>query len=257
MVHNMKSSNEALLKENSIWSGYFKEKEIKKYRRRIQEFLVPILNRLSVQKILEVGCGNGFAPIQLRENGFDCYGIAPEFRVNITETHPFLFPGEGKELHMFPDEYFDLVYSLEVIEHVGTLDGRLELSENYSEERKLFVKELCRVAKRYVVIATPNKYFIVDEHGTDHKGKHGFRFHSPFEKKTLSTRELQAMFRECGFSNYSFIGASGYYELERIENKMGRLGVFIAEKLLDISSNKYLGGSFLSPHLFLLFERDR
>jgi hypothetical protein len=68
------------------------------------------------------------------------------------------FPGvsvvqlSGNNLLPFPDNYFDIVYSNAVVEHVGS-----RLSQ------KRFITEALRVAKSYY-ITTPNRWFPVELH---------------------------------------------------------------------------------------------
>jgi SAM-dependent methyltransferase len=212
------------------------------------------LHRLNATRVLEVGCGSGVGPVVLRESGFEAYGIDPHFKDDVTASYGYLISGEGKSIP-FPDRHFDLVYSLETIEHVGTRDGMLDLAENYKTERRLFIRELCRVSSRYVIITTPNKYFPVDEHHVDTHGNPGFRIHSPFESKTLSARELTTGFREFGFELDTFMNPQGYYQLERVKKKFGRIGSLVSNGLLRLSSNRLIGGTCLNPHLFLLFKR--
>ncbi|MBT0653159.1 methyltransferase domain-containing protein [Geobacter luticola] len=244
----------SLLKDSVIWKGYDDQHSIEVARLKIQNFIVPQLQRLNATRILEVGCGSGVGPVVLRESGFEAYGIDPHFKDDVTDTYSFLISGEGKRIP-FPDRHFDLVYSLETIEHVGTRDGMLELAEDYQIERRLFIRELCRVSSRHVIITTPNKYFPVDEHHVDMHGNPGFRVHSPFENKTLSARELRNGFREFGFELDAFLNPRGYYQLERVKKKFGRIGSLVSDGLLRLSSNRLIGGSFLNPHLFLLFRR--
>ncbi|MDR3013692.1 MAG: methyltransferase domain-containing protein [Chitinispirillales bacterium] len=60
----------------------------------------------------------------------------------------------GTALDMpFEDGTFDLVFSSAVIEHVGT-------AQNQSK----FISECFRVAKKYVFITTPNRYYPVEFH---------------------------------------------------------------------------------------------
>lgn len=51
------------------------------------------------------------------------------------------------------DNSFEIVHSNATIEHVGSFENQL-----------LFIKECYRVAKKYVFITTPNRYFPFDFH---------------------------------------------------------------------------------------------
>ena len=237
---------ENLLQKDTIWSFYESDNEIEKYKRRINNFLLPIIKQREIHKILEVGCGNGRAAIRLKELGFDIYGIDPHFKDDISKQYPFLIKGSGLELP-FEDNSFELSYSLEVIEHVGTIDGAISMSQDYYKSRQKFIKELCRISEKYIVIATPNRYFPIDEHGNP------LRFHSPFEKFTLSLNDLAELFTENGFSQYQCLSGVNYYEFERIQKLFGNIGVSLSKILLKMAASKFLSKTPFVPHLFVMF----
>ncbi len=244
----------SLLKDGVIWKGYDDSHSIDVARLKIKNFLEPQLRRLSAHRVLEVGCGSGIGPIYLRSVGFEAYGVDPHFREDVTEQYEFLSNDDGTSLP-YPSQHFDLVYSLETIEHVGTRDGMLDLVENYDEIRMKFLSEICRVSARYVIITTPNRLFPVDEHSADRNGNPSFRFHSPFEAKTFSARDLKRQLRYNNFRLVTFLNPKGYYQLERVKRIFGTIGLRMANRLLNMSSNSIIGYTALNPHLFLLFER--
>lgn len=149
----------------------------------------------------------------------------------------------------FDDKSFELSYSLEVIEHIGTIDGAISISPDYYQSRQKFVKELCRVSEKYIVIATPNRYFPIDEHGNP------LRFHSPLEKFTLSFNDLSYLFAENGFTQATCLSGLNYYELDRIKKIFGRFGVGISKFLLRLSESKILCKTSIVPHLFVLYSK--
>lgn len=245
---------DSLLQEDARWRFYEDDQSRRTSIKKIEQFVTRQLRRVHAVRVLEVGCGSGVGPLVLQRFGYDAYGIDPHFRREINEIYPNLFYGDGKCLP-FGDQSFDLTYSLEVIEHVGTTDGALSLSATFHEERLDFLKELCRVSTRYVLIATPNKLFPIDEHATDSNGRFGFRLHSPCERNTLSAKELCDAFARYGFRLESFVDPTGYYQYDRIQRKFGRWAVTVADVLVRSTSNKVLGGTPINPHLFMMFER--
>ena len=130
---------------------------------------------------------------------------------------------------------------------MGTEDGAIKIALNYKDERKKFVKELCRVSRKYVVVATPNRLFPIDEHGGP------LRFHSPFEKFTLSLNDLAELFTENGFSQYQCLSGVNYYEFERIQKLFGNIGVSLSKILLKMAASKFLSKTPFVPHLFVMF----
>jgi len=71
-------------------------------------------------KLLDVGCGNGDFILELEKLGFDACGV------DINEDHnlndKFIKINLQTERYPFPDNYFDLVFSKSVIEHLREPD---------------------------------------------------------------------------------------------------------------------------------------
>ncbi len=244
---------DGLLDGNSLWQCYETDHERAKYERRINDFLLPIIRRHRPSNILEVGAGNGYGTLYLANLGFDVHAVDPFFRDDIQTDYPFMHKGSGLSMPYFEDSAFDLSFSLEVIEHVGTVDGMLGLAADFQEQRFQFIAELCRVTRHAVILATPNKRFPVDEHGSSFLGS--FRVHSPFERETLSVRELKRMFAVHGFEISEYLDPLGYYSLERVQKLSGRRLAKVINSGLRATNNRLLGQTFLNPHLFLSFRR--
>jgi SAM-dependent methyltransferase len=241
-----------LLDNDTIWKFYESEHERHKYEKRIEGFLIPIIMQNRPKSILEIGAGNGYGTLFLQKLGYNAHAVDPFFRKDIEKQYPFLHKGSGLSLP-FEDDAFDLSFSLEVIEHIGTDDGALKLSQNYWKQRQQFVLEMCRVTRNIAIIATPNKRFPFDEHGSKFLG--GFRFHSPFEKETLSVCELVRLFSEGGFFLDEFLNPHGYYALERVERIFGKPFSSVINMIYHSSNNRILGRTPLNPHLFMSFRR--
>ena len=63
------------------------------------------------------------------------------------------------------------------------------------------------------------------------------------------------MFGDSGFRPVEFMDPSGYYALERVERRLGRIGIVASRLLLRLATNRWLARSPLNPHLFIRFER--
>ncbi len=244
-----------LLQADSIWQFYETPHERKKYERRITDFLVPLIVKTSPSRILEVGAGNGYGTLLLASRGYRIDAVDPFFRDDIQSFYPFLHKGSGLSMPQFNDQEFDLSFSLEVIEHVGTTDGMLKLASDHDYQRNQFVRELCRVTADAIIIATPNKRFPFDEHGDSFLG--GFRPHSPFESETFSVAELKRIFSANGFYLSEFLDPQGYYSLERVQRIFGARFAKYCNATLRMTNNRVLGATPLNPHLFLSFRRVR
>jgi len=119
--------------------------------------LIPITdNNQAAHRVLEVGTGSGAIAqffSELASPQFDVWAVDVEDQRLVTEGYQFrLYDGQ----HLpFDDEFFDIVISNHVIEHVG--DRAQQASH---------VAELCRVLKTggYAYLATPNRWQIIEPH---------------------------------------------------------------------------------------------
>jgi SAM-dependent methyltransferase len=212
----MSAENETMTQDVAT-SRHFDELEVIERESnvtRAREWLVPILGQLGIdktRKILNVGCGYGTDVMYLRKLGWDCYGADPGARTERwgSDTEGILFTVAGEELP-FSDKTFDFAVSFEVMEHVGTQPPYyFDPLPDHQRLRQKFADELVRVTRDAILITTPNKWFPLDFW---HKAERwGARFHSPFEKFTVSVRDLRKLFRP-----HPVIHAplSGYFRFE-------------------------------------------
>ena len=142
---------------------------------KTRQYLVPILKRIGAQTVLDAGCGVGVTVRTLLDSGFDCYGFdlleqvpqwissnLPRDRFVVTDPMSLQLP--------FDDGAFDAVFSIGVLEHVGTVDGHATRRDDYHEIRRQWVRELFRVTQKggYLLLGGPNRGFPIDAaHGLD------------------------------------------------------------------------------------------
>ena len=108
-----------------------------------------VLSKIDITKngrILDVGCtfqSNYLAPtfIQL---GWDVYGI--DLRKPKLEHPNFYFVNEDIRKTSFPDDYFDYVYAVSTLEHVG-LSGRYGVMQDDAEGDFDAVREINRILR--------------------------------------------------------------------------------------------------------------
>lgn len=107
--------------------------------------------RLKPTRILDVGCGEGFTLLKLKNekigkslSGIDNLDTAIKIGKKI---HPTLNIKKGDIYKLpYPDNSFDLVLCMEVLEHL--------------DKPKAALKELRRVSSKYVLLSVPNEpYF--------------------------------------------------------------------------------------------------
>lgn len=123
-------------------------------RRKRLELLKSIISSLPKPvEILDVGGTQRF---------WEVAGLIDESQVHITVLNteqPILtsrnlagVAGDARDLKMFHDKRFDVVFSNSVIEHVGSL-----------EDQRKMAREIMRVGKQFLV-QTPNRYFWLEPH---------------------------------------------------------------------------------------------
>jgi 2-polyprenyl-3-methyl-5-hydroxy-6-metoxy-1,4-benzoquinol methylase len=113
-------------------------------RKRVEQTLNLI--PADIRTILDLGCGDGMVSNRLIEKGFEVTGVDTSI-----EAIRFF---KGKKVVTsidclpFPDQSFDLILCTEALEHLP--DGVYERT----------LREIERVAKKYVVISTPNEEYL-------------------------------------------------------------------------------------------------
>ncbi len=114
--------------------------------------LVELIKTKKVDSILDVGCGEGFTLNRLREQkiGKKLEGI--EYLKTAIELGKKMYPDikikQGNIYNLpYADNSFDLVLCTEVLEHL--------------EDPEKGLKELVRVAKKYLIISVPNEPFFM------------------------------------------------------------------------------------------------
>lgn len=118
---------------------------------------------LEGRRVLDVGCGIGFYTRRLQEAGADAYGVdvdpekVAEARQIVANVQ--VAPAEALP---FPDGFFDMVLSHEVLEHV--------------DDDRQAVAEAIRVLKPggRLVIFVPNRLYAFETHGCYWRGRYRF-----------------------------------------------------------------------------------
>jgi SAM-dependent methyltransferase len=132
------------------------------------EYIKPWLAEEPFEKVLDVGCGLGRGVMTLAEEGQEAYGVdLPSltglWAVAGNEPQRF-FCADAAGFLPFRDNYFDAIYSLGVIEHIGTVTGHMTLSKGYQNVRRRYAQELLRVLKTggRILLSCPHKRFPLD-----------------------------------------------------------------------------------------------
>jgi SAM-dependent methyltransferase len=111
------------------------------------------------QKILEVGCNNGYTVMLFRQMGYEAYGIDISdyaFKQASDFVRPFLFKGSFADIP-FADNTFDITISWGTIEHLP------------EEESSKCLSEAIRVSKKAIWIGCDNVPQLIEPyHLTNH-----------------------------------------------------------------------------------------
>jgi hypothetical protein len=91
-----------------------------------------------------------------------------------------------------------------------------------------------------IIIATPNRFFPLDEHGEP------FRVHSPFQDETLTAKEIEQLFG----GTAQCLSWSKYFAFERMP------AAGIIKPFIPLFEWPVLHRSPCNPHLFLALRRS-
>ena len=236
--------------------------------RVFDEYLMPYFQKEPFLRVLDVGCGIGRGTSKLKKMGYEAYGVdlpnlSPYWNTYGNDPGTFIC-GDVSRLP-FSDNYFDIVTSLGVIEHIGTTDGHDTLASNYEEARLSYAKEILRVTRPggRIVIACPNKSFPVDLHHGFHKGlrgyvfnKTGLNFHRTWGTNyLLSYAETKKIFcPSSGARSMYPLPLKNYFGFSKF--KMGLLKPLACFAKFYVNNlPAFLRSSFVNPYMFAEFRK--
>jgi len=239
------------------------------------EYLRPFLLREPFKLVLDVGCGIGKEISMLIQEGYDAYGIdlprLSKFWAKAGNDRQHFFCCEATWIP-FPDDFFDVVYSKGVVEHIGTEIGHCTLSSNYWEVRQKYANEILRVTKTggRILIACPNKSFPIDiQHGpTDSLSPRKSRIRNYIYEKTginihpiwgrnhlLSYSETKRLFcHNEGACSFESLPLKDYFGFRGFESRFLKPFIWLAKIYIN-NLPRFLRSCFLNPYLLVKIQK--
>jgi SAM-dependent methyltransferase len=148
--------------------------------RKFQIFIFPDFKNLLLQiygnednlkklKYLDFGCGYGLNLLHGLKKGYNVIGIEPYrydraielLKINgIKNPQEKILPLKGEDMLGLPDNYFDVIYSIQVLEHVKDIKNVLtELKNVLTELKRILNKE-----RGIIFLTIPNYNSIYEGH---------------------------------------------------------------------------------------------
>jgi SAM-dependent methyltransferase len=220
-----------------------------------QERRVRLVERYVVLKgayILDVGCGLGLYIDRFRAYSEHVYGvdIDPDKVRQVRKRWPQVDESSAEDLP-YPNGFFDVVFSNEVLEHV--------------QDDRAGVAEACRVLKPggHLVIYTPNRWYPFETHGFYWRGQYHYgniplvnylpdRWRNRLcpHVRAYTRRELRSLLRGCEGQTVVHRGIfAGYDNIVEKHPLLGRL-LQRASYALEETPLQWLGLSHL-----LIFQK--
>tara|TARA_B100001765_G_C19484798_1_gene330716 strand:+ start:522 stop:1265 length:744 start_codon:yes stop_codon:yes gene_type:complete len=144
-MHFSDKAKEESIISDEIYSNYYSE--IERTSKKFTRDIVDIVKETKI--LLDIGCGTGLNANFLKEKGYEIYGIDVS-QIAIDKFNKKGFKGKIMDISQtlkFEENFFDVVFASEVIEHVSYTEG--------------FLKEVKRILKPggILYLSTPNSSF--------------------------------------------------------------------------------------------------
>lgn len=166
-----------------------------------RDVLMDITRRIKQQtgpgKILDIGCGDGHFLYLCKNEGFDISGV--EYDRNLSEyankKAGNVLPGKYDK-QMFPENYFDVITMIQVLEHIPEPQKILEIAKYHLKPDGIIVIEVPSIHAPHFLLynLTRMKKFVNNPRGIIHSHCNYF-----------SVRTLTRLLNDCGFIEHDLV----------------------------------------------------
>ena len=175
-------------------------------------------------RLLSVGCGTGVDVEMLHKEGFDSVGIDCGNRTAVwprRANSDRLLLANGKHLP-FDDNSFDAAFCGCVFPHVGVVGDSNVPAPDVDEQRFEIAREMVRILRPggYVIVSSPNRWFLFDIFHGRTPGSYKPRFNSPASRFLLSVGDYQRLFMRAGTGRATALPVENYWGFIRSRHSL-------------------------------------
>ena len=153
MTRNLRNKSHILEKEIKKYDYLFENNDLYNANKNHPRYAVAekFLKKCGkVKLVADIGCGRGIFFDMLQRKGLQVFGLDPSIIIINSKKSPFIIQGTCDNIP-FADDLFDVVFCLDVLEHIpGIL-----ISDS--------LKELRRISKKYLIISAASHEDIVEK----------------------------------------------------------------------------------------------
>lgn len=188
-----------------------------KRRRVLQDIVDRITKYQATGKILDIGCGDGHFLYLSSKKGFNCYGVEESKKLSSyasTKSGAKIIQGAYNK-SMFPENFFDIISLIQVLEHIPTPIDALETVKYHLRPKGIMIIEVPSInapnflAYRFTrmnKLVKPPRGGVIYSH---------FGYYSP--------ESLCILTRKCGFKKEELVTGRWQYKYSGFLKIIGQL----------------------------------
>lgn len=151
-TNNLKNKNLILEKEIKKYDYLYKNNDLYNANKNHPRYVIAeklLLNCGQVKLVADIGCGRCIFFDILQKRRLQVFGLDPSMVIVNSKKSPFVIQGTCDKIP-FADDLFDVVFCLDVLEHIP----EVLISDS--------LKELSRITKKYLIISAASHEDIIE-----------------------------------------------------------------------------------------------